>query len=77
MLFSNKSLGVEISPTGVAFALVGGSVAAPRLERVSYRPFSPGTLRVSLREQNILDSQVFISQLKDAYNLLLHQGTRL
>lgn len=77
MLFSNKSLGVEISSSGVAFALLGGSVASPRLERVSFRPFTPGTLRVSLREQNVLDSQAFISQLKDAHNTLLHRGNRL
>lgn len=77
MLFSKKSLGVEISPSGVAFALLGGPVAAPRLERVSYRPLTPGTLRVSLREQNILDPQAFIRQLKDAHNTLLYRGTRL
>ena len=36
-----------------------------------------GTIHVSLREQNILDPKVFISQLKDAYNMLLYRGTRL
>ena len=77
MLFSKKSLGVEISPSGVAFALLSGSVAAPRLERVSCRPFPAGTIHVSLRERNILDPKVFISQLKDAYNMLLYRGTRL
>lgn len=77
MLFANKSIGVEISQTGVAFALLGGSASAPRLERVSCRPFAPGTLRVSLRELNILDPEGFTNQLKDAHNLLLHRGTRL
>ncbi|OHB24602.1 MAG: hypothetical protein A2X79_05435 [Desulfuromonadaceae bacterium GWB2_53_15] len=77
MLFSKKSLGVEISPSGVAFALLSGSVAAPRLERVSFRPFTHGTLRISLREHNILDPQAFISQLKDAHNTLLYNGNRL
>lgn len=77
MLFSGKSLGVEIGPTGVAFALLAGSAASPRLERVSYRPFDPGTLRASLREENILDPQTFTDHLKDAYNTLLYKGTRL
>lgn len=77
MLFSKKSLGIEINPSGVAFALLGGSVASPRLERVSYRQFSPGTLRISLREQNILDPQAFVNTLKDAYNTLLYRGNRL
>jgi type IV pilus assembly protein PilM len=77
MLFSSKSLGVEISQSGVAFALLGGSAASPRLERVSYRPFAPGVLRVSLREQNVLDPAAFINSLKDAHNTLLYKGTRL
>jgi len=77
MLFFQKSLGVEISPSGVAFALLSGSAAAPRLERVSYRSFTPGTIRVSLREQNILDPAGFTSQVKDAHNTLLYRGNRL
>jgi len=77
MLFSKKSLGVEISPSGVAFALLSGPAASPRLERVSYRPLDPGTIRLSLREPNIIDPQAFTSRLKDAHNTLLYRGTRL
>ena len=77
MLFSRTSLGVEINPTGVAFALLGGSSAAPRLERVAYGPLPPGCLRVSLREENVLDPQAFSDTVRSAHNLLLHSGTRL
>jgi len=77
MLFSRTSLGVEINPSGVAFALLGGSTAAPRLERVSYAPLAPGCLRISLREANILDPQSFSDAVRNAHNLLLHSGTRL
>jgi len=77
MLFSRTSLGVEINPSGVAFALLGGSSAAPRLERVAYGPLPPGCLRVSLREANILDPQAFSTTVRNAHNLLLHSGTRL
>lgn len=77
MLFSKKSLGVEISPSGVAFALLSGQAASPRLERISYRPLAPGTVRLSLREPNIVDPQAFASRMKDAYNTLLYRGTRL
>ena len=59
MIFSKQSLGVEISHSGVAFALMGGKPASPRLERIAYRPFAPGVLRISLREQNILDEKAF------------------
>lgn len=76
-MFNRKSLGLEISPSGVAFALLGGPAAAPRLERVSYRPLAPGTLHLSLREANILDPQSFVSRVKDAHNTLLYRGTRL
>jgi type IV pilus assembly protein PilM len=77
MLLSRKSLGVEISPSGVAFALLGGSAAAPRLERVAYAPLASGSLRVSLREANILDPSAFSSAVRSAHNLLLYKGTRL
>jgi type IV pilus assembly protein PilM len=77
MLFGRKSLGVEINPSGVAFAMLSGSVSSPRLERVAYAPMAPGTLRVSLRESNILDPQAFSTALRNAHNLLLHSGTRL
>jgi type IV pilus assembly protein PilM len=76
-LFRKNSIGVEISPHGVAFALLGGSVASPCLERVAFRPFAPGVMRVSLREPNILDTQAFCDRLAEAHALLLHKGTRL
>lgn len=77
MLFSRTSLGVEINSSGVAFALLRGSSAAPRLERISHAPLAPGCLRVSLREANILDPQSFSDTVRNAHNLLLHNGTRL
>ena len=77
MLFTRKSLGVEINPSGVAFALLSGSASSPRLERVAYAPMPPGAVRVSLREPNILDPHSFSDAVRSAYNLLLHSGTRL
>ncbi|MBK5273548.1 MAG: pilus assembly protein PilM [Desulfuromonadales bacterium] len=77
MLLSQKSLGVEIRPSGVAFALLGGSVATPLLERVAYAPLAPGSLRVSLREANILDPAAFCETVRSAHNLLLYNGTRV
>ena len=76
-MFSRKSLGLEISPFGVAFALLGGSAASPLLERVCYRHLVPGTVRLSLREANILDPPGFVARLKDAYNALLYRGAHL
>ncbi len=77
MLFNGKSAGVEISPTGLAFALLEGSQASPSLERLAFRPLAPGVLRPSLREPNILDGQAFSDKLREAHALLLHRGLRL
>ncbi|HEX9078430.1 MAG TPA: hypothetical protein VF795_02500 [Desulfuromonadaceae bacterium] len=77
MLFAKKSLGAEISPSGVGFALLSGPAAAPRLERVSYRSLPPGCVRLSIREPNVIDSQTFLATVKDAYNTLLYRGTHL
>jgi type IV pilus assembly protein PilM len=77
MLFARKSVGVEINPSSVRFALLGGSATSPLLERVAYAPIAPGTVRVSLREPNVLDPQAFCDAVRNAHNLLLHKGTRL
>lgn len=77
MIFARKSLGVEINPSGVAFALMSGSASSARVERVAYAPMSPGAVRVSLREPNILDPQQFSDAVRSAHNLLLHGGMRL
>lgn len=77
MLFATNPIGVEISPHGVTCALTGGRVASPRVERVSYAPFAPNTLHVSLREQNVLDPDAFVAGLKSSYNLLLCRTERV
>jgi type IV pilus assembly protein PilM len=77
MLFGQKSLGVEINSSGVSFAKLGGTTSSPRLERVAYAPMPPGTVRISLREPNVLDPQIFIDTVRSAHNLLLSGGTRL
>ena len=77
MLFASNLIGVEISPHGVTCALTGGSAASPRVERVAFAPFSPNTLQVSLREQNVLDPVAFVAGLKLAYNPLLCRSTRV
>lgn len=77
MLFASNLIGVEISPQGVVCALTGGSAASPRVDRVANAPFPPHTLQVSLREQNVLDPDAFVTGLKSAYNLLLCRTTRV
>ena len=77
MLFARKSLGVEISSSGIACAVVSGKASAPRLERVAYAPLAEGTLRPSLRELNVHDPQQFCDRLRNAHNLLLTAASRV
>jgi len=65
-MFSRKSLGVSLSSSNVNFVLLSGSATSPRLEAVSTRPLSPGTVHPALREQNILNPQGFVIALKEA-----------
>lgn len=73
-MFSRKSLGVSVSASAVALARVDGSSSAPHLESVSSRPLSPGTLRPSLRELNVLNPQGFVIALQEARNSLFCRG---
>lgn len=77
MLFANNLIGVEISQQGVVCAMVGGSAVSPRVERVSSATFPPQTVQVSLREQNILAPDSFVTALKSAHNLLLGTSSRI
>ncbi|MHC1697053.1 MAG: type IV pilus biogenesis protein PilM [Geobacteraceae bacterium] len=73
-MFSRKSLGVSVSSSSVAFARVDGSSSAPFLESVASRPLSPGTLRPSLRDLNVLNPQGFVIALQEARNALFCRG---
>lgn len=77
MFFSSNAMGLELNSQGAAFALISGKPDLPKLERVSFRPFTPGLLRVSMREPNVSDPDLFVRILREAYALLLHQETRL
>ncbi len=76
MLFASKPIGVEISREGVTCALTGGT-AVPTVERVSFAPFAPQTLQISLREPNVLDPDAFVAGLKSAGNLLNCRTSRI
>ena len=77
MLFTRKHIGVEIARQGVTCAACGGTAASPRLERVSFSPWSPDTLHISLREANILNAEAFVATLKGAHAQLLSRSEML
>lgn len=77
MLFEKKSIGVEIKPSGLAFAVLGGSASNPKLERVANTNFPDGMLRISLRDSNIIETERFVDMMKSTHNLLLCNVNRL
>lgn len=77
MLFSRTSTGVEISPGKVSCALAGGTAGSPRINKVACASFPVDTLRVSIREQNILDPEGFVQAVRSAHNLLLSPGQKV
>ncbi|MEI6208809.1 MAG: pilus assembly protein PilM [Desulfuromonadales bacterium] len=71
MLFSKLSTGIEISPGRVTCALAGGAAAAPRIMKVACSSLPADAVRVSIREQNVLDPEGFVNSVRSAHNLLL------
>jgi len=64
--FSRTSTGISFDSSGVRCARLGGPLSAPRLETVLHRPLSPGAMRFSLREPNIIDGDAVTGALREA-----------
>lgn len=77
MLFSSSNVGIEIRPDGVSCVMVTGSQSAPRVERVAAVAFPAETVRVSLKEQNILQPDVFVERIKSVHNLILSRSGKV
>lgn len=71
MLFAKKALGLEISPEGLTFALVGGVRDLPRVEAYLTLPLPDEVVRFSLREPNVQNPANFVAAVRDAYLRLL------
>lgn len=70
MLFSSKSLGLEISSEGLSFAVASGGKNL-RVEAGLSVPLPAGTLQLSRRDPNILNAQGFVAAVREAYLRLL------
>ena len=77
MLFSSTSIGLEIRPGGVTCAMVSGSQSSPVIERVSCAQFTKNTIRVSLKEPNVLEPDLFVDRVQAAHNLILSRSGRV
>jgi type IV pilus assembly protein PilM len=77
MLFSRKALGMEICQDGVRMVLIGGKSHAPKLEAYYDASFPPETLKLSLREENIINPASFVSRIRESYLKLLVGTNRI
>lgn len=76
MLFSRKTLGVEIDKNGMKMVLVGGTRKAPLLEGHSALTLPAGTLSLSYKEPNILNPALFVAKLRELWLPLLTKTSR-
>ena len=77
MIFSRKAVGIEICQDEARFALIGGKRHAPRLDASSVVSFPPETMSLSLREENVKNSEAFIAKLRDGHLQLLSGISRV
>ena len=77
MLFAKKSLGIEICRDGVRMALVGGARTMPCLKVCTVAPFPAETVRLSLREPNVLNPAAFVATVRETYLRLLTKTRRV
>lgn len=75
-MFSRKTIGIEIASDRVRMALVGGSRSAPVVESIQEGMFPDDTLRVSLREPNVLQPDSFVKTVRESTLKLLSKTAR-
>ena len=71
MFLKTKAVGLEIAQEGASIALAGKRRGLPVLERCESVPFPAGTLRLSLKEPNIIDRPFLVGQLRELHARLL------
>ena len=71
MLFSKKALGLEICNDGARIALVEGKREMPGLTAYGAASFPGGTVKFSLRENNIQNPAAFVATVREMYLKLL------
>ena len=57
--------------------LIGGNAHAPSLEAYHEVAFPPGTMRISLREENVADPSSFVAKVREAHVRLLTRISRI
>lgn len=77
MVFANRSLGLEICGDGARIALVGGKRDKPGLTAYGTASFPAETVRISLKELNVLNPPAFVAAIREMYLRLLTSERRV
>jgi type IV pilus assembly protein PilM len=67
MFFAKKACGIEITQDGLAMVQAEGKSASPVLDRYALAEFPPETVRVSFKEPNIINPEVFVKLVKESH----------
>jgi type IV pilus assembly protein PilM len=71
MFLKTKAIGLEIAQEGATIALAGKRRGLPILERCESVSFPAGSIRLSLKEPNIIERPFMVGQLRELYARLL------
>ena len=77
MVFARNALGIEICQNGLRMVHVSGKPHRPSLMTHQEVQFPPGTLRLSLKEENVLAPPQFIAKVQEAHLKLLAGHSRV
>lgn len=77
MLFTGKSLGIEIFQNGITMLLASGSKVTPVVERYEITRLPGDIIKPSLKESNIIEPIVLKRAFTDAYLKLLTKVKRV
>lgn len=76
-MFTRTAIGLEIKSDGIRMALMGGTRNRPVLQAFSEHRLDPETVRVTLRDMNVLHPASFVTAIRDAHLRLLTPTTRV
>jgi type IV pilus assembly protein PilM len=76
MLFSKNAVGMEITGSGLTLVKISGAKPVPVLQDCIEMPL-PETLRISLKDPNVISPDAFISAVREGHNRLLAGSRRV
>jgi type IV pilus assembly protein PilM len=77
MIFGRKALGIEIGRDGARMVHVAGQSHSPNLLAYQEVSFPPDTLRIALKEENVVDAAQFVTKVREAHLKLLAGTSRI